>query len=127
MGDDLANIFRRGSKEAAIAYNESIENIHEISFDDELEKAINNKNYKLVIRLLYLRTLKQLSDAQLIHWQIEKTNSAYVNELTNDDQRQSFAVLTRQFEYIWYGNLPVNERSYQNIQTLFNDFKKLLP
>jgi len=126
LSSDLSNMFSRESKETMLPYNESLENIHEITFDEEIEKALAARNYKLAVRLLYLSSLKQLNDAQLIHWQIEKTNSVYLEELTNVDQRQSFSVLTRQFEYIWYGNFPVDGQSFTNIQTLFADFKKLL-
>ena len=122
-GLNIANIFNRHSREIAIPYTESLENIHQITFDEEIEKALNQRNYRLAVRLLYLKTLKQLNDAQLINWQIEKTNSAYLNELTDMEQRQSFSILTRQFEYVWYGDFPVDGRSFQNINTLFNDFK----
>jgi hypothetical protein len=49
-----------------------------------------------------------------------------LNELADMDQRQSFSVLTRQFEYVWYGDFPVDSRSFQNINTLFHDFKTLV-
>jgi hypothetical protein len=125
-GINLSNIFNRESKEIQLPYSESLENIHQITFEDEIEKALTQRNYRLAIRLLYLSTLKQLSDAQLIHWQLEKTNSAYLNELKDSAQRQSFNVLTRQFEYVWYGDFPVDGQSFQNINTLFHDFKKML-
>jgi len=125
-GLNLSNIFNKDAKDIEIPYTESLENIHQITFDEEIEKALNQRNYRLAVRLLYLRTLKQLSDAHLIHWQLEKTNSAYLNELADMDQRQSFSVLTRQFEYVWYGDFPVDSRSFQNINTLFHDFKTLV-
>lgn len=125
MGADL-NIFRKDAKQVPIPYSESLENIHEISFDQEIEKAMAQHNYKLAVRLLYLRSLKQLSDAGLIHWQTDKTNSAYLNEIADSAQRQSFSILTIQFEYVWYGDFPVDGRSFQNIYTLFQDFKKML-
>jgi len=125
-GLNIANIFRGESKEIAIPYSESLENIHQITFEEEIEKALAQRNYRLAIRLLYLSTLKQLNDAHLINWQIEKTNSAYLNELTDAGQRQSFSVLTRQFEYVWYGDFPVDGSSFQNINTLFHDFKNML-
>lgn len=125
-GISALQIFRGEAKKLDIPYAESLENIHEINFDDEIEKAIGKRNYRLAVRLLYLRALKQLSDAQLIHWQIEKTNTAYLHELTDNEQRQSFSLLTRQFEYVWYGDFSVDGQAFQNINTLFQDFKQLL-
>lgn len=127
LGIDVVSLFKGKSKAIEIPYAESLENIHEINFDDEIEKAIGNRNYRLAVRLLYLRSLKQLSDAQLIHWQIEKTNSAYINELTDGKHRQDFSLLTRQFEYVWYGDFFIDGQAFQNINTLFQDFKRMLP
>ena len=123
----IENIFNRESKYIGIPYTESIENINEITFEEEIEKAIAQRNYRLGVRLLYLRSLKQLNDAHLISWQIEKTNSAYLNEITNSEQRRSFSLLTRQFEYVWYGDFPVDGPLFHNINTSFADFKKMLP
>ncbi len=125
-GLNLANIFNRNSREINIPYTESLENIHQITFEEEIEKALGQRNYRLAIRLLYLSTLKQLNDAHFIQWQVDKTNSAYVNELTDTEKRQSFSILTRQFEYVWYGDFPVDGPSFQNINTLFHDFKRTL-
>jgi hypothetical protein len=110
---NITGMFKREAKKTEIPYGESLENIHEISFDDEIMKAISARNYRLAVRLLYLRSLKQLNDAQLIHWQIEKTNTTYLTELTDTDIRQSFGLLTTQFEYVWYGDFAVNQDSFQ--------------
>src|SRR6202012_2134139 len=127
IGIDPVSLFRRGAKKIAIPYSESIEDINAIDFDDELEKAIAQNNYRLAVRLLYLRSLKQLSDLQLIHWQIDKTNSTYVNELADPSQRQVFSLITRQFEYVWYGNFSIDKQAFVNISQLFQDFKQQLP
>jgi hypothetical protein len=119
-------LFDKDSPQGALPYQETLENIHEINFDDDIESALAQRNFKLAVRLLYLRSLKQLNDAGLIQWQIEKTNSVYVDELSNPNQRQTFSILTRQFEYIWYGNFPIDEQAFRNINTLFQDFKQIL-
>ncbi len=123
-GIDMLNVFRKKSMSANLPYLESLENIHDINFDDELEKAIAQHNYRLAVRLLYLKCLKQLSDADLIKWQIDKTNSAYINELSNPEQRRVFKMLTLQFEYTWYGEFAIDAVVFKNINALFMDFKK---
>ena len=123
-GIDMLHIFRRRSMQAEVPYSESLENIHEINFDAEIEKAIAQHNYRLAVRMLYLRCLKQLSDADLIKWQIDKTNSTYINELNNTEQRKVFKTLTLQFEYVWYGEFIIDAAVFKNINTLFQDFKK---
>lgn len=121
------NLLKTGPKKSPLAYYEALENIHEIDFDSEIENAIAQYNYRLAVRLLYLKCLKQLSDAGLIHWQIDKTNSAYYNELSNPEQRSSFRMLTHRFEYVWYGGFAVDERAFNDINGLFQQFKKELP
>jgi len=127
LGIDPIQLFRGGSRKIDIPYSESIEDINAINFDEEIEKAIAQKDYRIAVRLLYLRSLKQLSDLQLIHWQIDKTNSTYVNELADPSQKQTFSLITRQFEYAWYGNFMIDKQAFINISLLFQDFKKQLP
>ncbi len=127
FGIDPINLLRGNSKRIDIPYSEAIEDINAIDFDDELEKALAQNNYRLAVRLLYLRSLKQLSDLQLIHWQIDKTNSTYVNELADPSQKQVFSLITRQFEYVWYGNFSIDKDAFVNISRLFQDFKQQLP
>lgn len=125
-GVDVSGIFKRKAPNAALAYAETLENIHEINFDADIEEAVNTQNYRLAVRLYYLKSLKQLSDAGLIHWQPDKTNTAYINELQNMNLREAFTVLTRQFEFIWYGDFDINAQSFQNIKTLFGHFKQTM-
>lgn len=126
LGIDPIRMLRGNPDKVGLAYSESLENIHEINFDAEIEKAIAQHNYRLAVRLLYLKCLKQLSDHNLIQWQIDKTNSAYLVELADPDQKQTFGVLTRQFEYVWYGNFMIDKQAFTNIDQLFQNFKKQL-
>jgi hypothetical protein len=123
IGVDVANIFRKKASPIIMSYTESIENIHEIDFDAQIEKAVSLHNYRLAVRLLYLKCLKQLSDAALIQWQPEKSNNAYINELSNTEQRINFKLLTRQFEYVWYGEFAIDTTIFKNINTAFQKFR----
>ncbi|OOQ58473.1 DUF4129 domain-containing protein [Mucilaginibacter pedocola] len=121
-GINMLQLFRK-KPYSAISYSEAVENIHEIDFEAEIENAVAVKNYRLAVRLLYLRSLKQLSDAGLINWQINKTNTTYVTELTDATQREAFRRLTLQFEYVWYGDFVINGDIFKKINTLFSNFK----
>jgi len=123
VGIDMFNLFRRKARSADIPYSESLENIHDINFDSEVENAIAQHNYRLAVRLLYLKCLKQLSDAALIQWQPEKTNSAYIDELRNTGQYGAFTRLTHQFEYVWYGDFPIDGSVFKQINSAFQNFK----
>jgi len=115
-------LFARKSKPVHIPFEESLENIHEINFDDQIEKALVSSSYRLAVRLLYLKTLKILSDQEQIVWKVGKTNKAYILELSEENLRQEFAALTHQFEYIWYGDFFIDRSSFERIHHSFNQF-----
>lgn len=124
LGVDIANAFRKKSAAAEVDHSESLEDIHEINFDSELERSVGEHNYRLAVRLLYLKCLKQLNDANLINWEVNKTNSAYSNELSNVGLQQPFKQLTRQFEYIWYGEFMIDKAIFEQISDAFQQFKE---
>ncbi len=108
-----------------LAYESSPEDIHGLDFGGAIDQAIDNQHYRLAVRLLYLQTLKRLADAQLIQYQREKTNRRYVYELAGTPHQQGFDRLTQQFDYVWYGNTPINSEQFGQIQTAFRNFQSL--
>lgn len=125
-GIDMFNIFGRKAASGTMAYSELMENIHLINFDEEVEQAVAKGNYRLAVRLLYLKSLKQLNDSGLIDWQLDKTNNTYVAEIADPEKRSAFQQLTRQFEYVWYGEFLIDQPSFQQIHLLFQQFKQQL-
>lgn len=122
LGVDL-NIFSRKSKPVEVPYSEVDDNIHEIDFNREIDKAIASGNFRLAVRLFYLRILKQLSDANQINWQPEKTNQTYISEITDASRKHAFKNLTDQFEYVWYGEFAINQQQFDQVKTGFENFK----
>ncbi len=112
------------SKVVDVPYDESLENIHEINFDEQLETALENNNYRLGVRLLYLQTLKQLTDKELIDWRPEKTNNIYVAELESQSLHADFSSLTYQFEFIWYGDFPIDQTQFARLKQSFQNFNQ---
>ena len=109
-------------KSIEVPYAESLENIHEIDFREQIEAAIAAGNFRLAVRLYYLRTLKTLSDRDLINWQPDKTNSTYVSEISDLSTKELFAQLTLSFEYVWYGNFMVNSDNFNSLKERFDQF-----
>ena len=124
QGINLLGIFRKKTTSAPIPYSEFFEDINAINFEDEIENAIAKANYRFAVRLLYLKCLKHLSNAGLIDWQIDKTNSAYISELKNQQQQDAFRMLTLQFEYVWYGEFLIDQQAFKNIDSSFRDFNR---
>ena len=101
------------------------EDVNEMNFETLIESALKNKNYRLVIRFLYLRNLKTLSDNRLIKWNINKTNLSYQYEITNVQMRKEFIDITFIFDYVWYGEFAVDEDQYTVVANKMKSFNNL--
>lgn len=125
-GMNLMAIF--GKKAGAISKTsiDEAENIHIIHFEKEIKQAVEQGDFRLAVRLLYLQSLKDLTDKRLIDWQPGKTNNSYLQELHTASFRQDFAQLTGQFEYIWYGRFPIAAADFAPLQDQFYAFKQLI-
>jgi hypothetical protein len=120
-------LFRKASKPIEEeAEEQATEDIYEMNFEKEIQKAIDGKNYRMAIRLMYLRTLRDLSLRKLITYTHEKTNSDYLFQLAGTNYYKNFFRLTRNFDYTWYGQFEVSQDSFGMIQNDFSSFKQQL-
>lgn len=118
-------LFMRNRKTAPLPYDVEEENIHGIDFDKEIEAALDRADYRLAIRLLYLQTLRFLSDNKLIDWQIHKTPTEYVYEIKRQDMKQPFRELTNHFLQIRYGNYSASAERFDSIQAIQTTLKQI--
>ena len=123
-GMTRAGLFGEKNTGERIPYSVFEEDIHSISFQEAIERAISEGNLRLAVRLLYLQTLKKLSDRQLINWQINKTNIAYVHELSGTSYQQPFNQLTLTFETNWYGDRHIEAAAFNEVKQEFNQFNE---
>jgi Domain of unknown function (DUF4129) len=114
----LGFLFPKKGESLPLDYDILSEDIHAINFAGNINAAIEARNFRLAVRLLYLQTLKRLTDTGRISWKPDKTNRQYVQEMKNAD----FEQLTTQFEYVWYGDFPVDAARFGVIQHQFRDF-----
>jgi len=121
------SLFRKKSALISLEEDEVLnEDIFEIKYEKEIQAAIASQNYRLAIRLMYLRTLKELSDRHIIHFAQEKTNSDYLYQMANTSYYKNFFQLTREFEYTWYGKFQLSPEAFSSVEKDFNDFKQQL-
>lgn len=99
------------------------ENIHDIPFEKAIQNAIQANNFSLATRLMYLQSLKLLSDRSLIYWHENKTNWHYVYELKGEKLRNSFRDITYIFEYVQYGHMSLSREKFEIVQETFRNFK----
>lgn len=122
LKSNLRGIFYGKQKESKTKFNIVEEDINKVDFEKRINDAVNNKDYKLAVRLYYLKMLKKLSDKKLIDWQINKTNSIYVKEVKKADLHNNFEKLTSIFEWIWYGEFPIDEANFVKVKDIFTEF-----
>jgi hypothetical protein len=116
----LGNVFSRRKGKIKLNYQEIEEDINEMKFEDLIRDALQKGNYRYAIRLHYLRTLKDLSDRNLIKWKPEKTNLEYMREMRRHQHGDAFEQLTDIFDWVWYGEFEVNESNYRTLQEPFD-------
>ncbi|MCW3084534.1 MAG: hypothetical protein JWP12_1900 [Bacteroidetes bacterium] len=123
LKNNVRALFYGKSAPIAIDFTELKEDIHQINFDELIAEAISRKDFRKAIRLHFLKLLKQLSDKNLIAWQLDKTNIDYSVELSKSQYSSKFKEITFLYEYIWYGDFQINETSYGSMVLKFKEFK----
>lgn len=88
-----------------------------------LEEALNNRNYRLAVRILFLAMLQKLMQQGKIAPAIEKTNMDYVREIDNPNEQKTILEFTRIFESVWYGHVPADEVLFKELRSKFDNFK----
>lgn len=87
------------NQRSAIAYSVEEDSIYGINFSAQIRQAMERKAYREAVRLIYLQTLKMLSDGGQIDWQPYKTPTQYTLEVNTS----LFRVFTTHFLRIRYG------------------------
>lgn len=124
---NLKGLVKKKSDKAKVAKETEIpveEDIHKMEFEDLLQQAVDAGRYRVAVRLLYLRALRQLSDRGLIAWKQDKTNHDYIREISDKALRPGFSDVTLIFEYIWYGEFPVNKDDFNLARASFIQFEQ---
>lgn len=95
-------------------------------YDALAQAAANGGDYRSAVRMRYLQALHILQIKELIEPGKDKTNMDYLRELSATAFHQPFAALTRHYEYIWYGKVPLSNGQFAQLDEQFAEFKKSL-
>jgi hypothetical protein len=124
---EMSKIFKPETRKAGEDVVVSDENIHELDLDNLLRNAEEKSDFRLAIRYWYLKVLRLLSANNLINWQIHKSNYDYLREIPKTSYYPVFKELTRDFEYLWYGEFSAGKEYYENAsakaQELINEIR----
>jgi len=93
-----------------------------IDFDEAIRLQMEQKQYRLAIRLLYLKVIDILRVKELIHYSKEKTNVDYLSDLQNDDLKLRFTTITSIYNHVWYGDVEIAEDQFVKFEERFQSF-----
>ncbi len=124
FGSSVSPLFSASGR-AFDAGNLSELEIRETDLDAILRESLKTGAYRDAVRILYLMSLRHLSDDNRIVLGDGKTNNDYCRELDRPLQ-QPFVEVTRVFEYVFYGQFEVDADAFHAIHGEFEKFERLI-
>lgn len=92
-----------------------------------ISKALEAGDFRLAIRYYYLLILKKLTDAEVIDYEFDKTNSDYISEIQEENIQIQFIKVTTLYDYTWYGSFDVTRENYEKAERTFQKLETLIP
>ena len=108
------------SRKSTLPYTVGGDTIYGVDFAEGIADALVRTDYREAVRLLYLQTLKQLSDGKRIDWQLYKTPTQYIYEV----RLPAFRQMTNHFLRVRYGNFEATETLFHAMRDLQKEVEK---
>lgn len=124
MNNEGSWVFGKSSDKSIIPVTDIENNIHTTDFKALIASAESENNYRLAVRYYYLWLLKVLTQAEIIEYDVEKTNSDYQNEIASTELKNKFSYASYLYNYIWYGEFDVNQSQFDKAKHAFNNLLK---
>jgi len=117
-------VFGRSSDKKLLSVKDIENNLQVTDFNVIIADAVKNNEFRLAVRYYYLWSLKLLAAKGLIQYDVEKTNTDYLAEIKNAPVKNQFAYTAYLYNYIWYGEFPVDGDGFaiaaKKFKTLIN-------
>jgi hypothetical protein len=122
LSNSSVRLFRKSSNIADEETGIESSDIFSINYQKEIDKAVGMNNYRLAVRLMFLRLLRNLSDKNIIEYKQDNTNFDYMTQLRSTGLYPDFFRLARNYEYSWYGQFDIDKEKYSIIKNEFEKF-----
>lgn len=116
----------RGRPTAATQFSDEEDLLNNDNLGDLITRAEQAGNLRLAVRYRYMKTLQDMNSHKLIQLDARSTNWDYVNKLGGHPLKKQFQLLTRAYEYVWYGEFEINGGQYNYVKTEFQKFENAL-
>lgn len=117
---DIYWLFKKQGKKINAFEDLTSEDFKSTNFDALIAEALQNKHYRLAIRMYYLWLLQRLQEQEKITWAPEKTNADYSYELKDSQDKKQFVYLSYLYNNIWYGEYEITEEEFSKAKKSFD-------
>lgn len=123
LGGNMTSAFSKQKSKESVSLNIQKSELNTTNYDELLNSALSENRYRDAVRILYLKALQQLNEAQLIAWKQDKTNHDYLRELGNHPVKPPFNRLTYYYEYVEYGDFRIDKKGFENVRDIYRQFQ----
>ena len=119
---------RSGGARAAVGPLLDVEDIEAVDLRALLGGALEREAWREAIRFRYLVLLQEMAAAGAVAWRRDKTNRTYAAEARafSAALARPFGRATRAFDYVWYGERPVDRARYRALAPTFDEAEAAL-
>ncbi|NND08831.1 MAG: DUF4129 domain-containing protein [Saprospiraceae bacterium] len=100
----------------------AVEDVHDIAADRLYEQALLDGDFRLALRMRFIKVMQLLNGRSMIDWKPEKTNRQYVLEMRGNPLGRLFREITHIYEWVWYGNTALNQEDFERYDRPFVHF-----
>lgn len=101
-------------------------NLLTINLVDLINKAKNDKDYRLAIRYYHYQNAQNLAQKKYFVWDPKKTNQQLINQIKKEDIRNLFENNTQIFNQVWFGNFELNEENFTTFEANYNYLNQIV-
>ena len=95
----------------------------ELTLQKKLQEAIDQREYALALRMLFLQILADLHLSDTIAWKKDKTNATYIAEFGRKHNITQFRTVTYLYEFSWFGKAKLHPQQFSDYKQQFDEFR----
>jgi hypothetical protein len=122
----FTSLVKPQGKHGRFSFEELKDGLQAIPFEKMIKEAEDLNDWRLALRWRYLFCLYALEKKGILEFRPAKTNIDYLRDLRKTDYKQSFAELSKIYEYVWYGKFEVDKQKYSGYSELYKGFNQSL-
>lgn len=101
----------------------SINHVSTAGWLQRAQKFKQQANYREACRCLYMATLQQLNDRQLVPHQLSRTDREYLQSIQNLPHPQPYELLLLTHEQLYFGNTQASLSLFEQCQQAYQQIK----